>query len=356
MPLALRVVVELRPLQAAPLLLERGDDLVPARVGLLLRLAAHLDHEPAPAVGQERQLVHVLAEERHVLDQQLVDALEAERPVLHHGRHVLGGRRRVLVTCDDERAPRRAVEQVHGRLEHGHARPLGAGERPRDVEALLRQEVVEVVARDAPRDPRVAPAHEVAVAVGQLLQLRRQRVGHACAVGADAQSLAAIGEHLELVHVVGAARPGSVELRHHRAHATGVRADHPAERAVLVCGRIGPERESVFLGALTEPVEHHARLHAREPALRVDVEDAVEVLGEVEHDRDVDRLAREARAAAARHDRRLVLAAGADRGDDVLRRTRKDDADRQLPVVRARARVERPVAGREADLAFDGRA
>src|ERR1041384_3712616 len=41
-------------------------------------------------------------------------------------------------------------------------------------------------------------------------------------------------------------------------------------------------------------------------------------------------------------------------GDDhIVHRSRDDDADRQLPVVRARRGVEAAVGGREANLAFD---
>ena len=118
---------------------------------------------------------------------------------------------------------------------------------------------------------------------------------------------------------------------------------------------VGAERQPVLLGLLAQPVEDDAGLDARESSFGVDLEHAVEVLREVDHDRDVDRLPGEARPAAARRDRRLVLAARVHRRDHVVDRTRYDDADRQLPVVRAGRRVERPIAVGEADLALDRR-
>ena len=276
------------------------------------------------------------------------------RLVLEHLHHVVGRGRGVDVAGDDERAAGRAVDQVHGRLEHGHAGALGAGERPGDVEAVLGQQVVEVVAGDAARDLRVPLADQVAVAVGERTQPRGELVGHARAVGADAEALAAVGQHLELGHVVGRPRPGAVELRHHRVHAAGVVADHPAERAVVVGRRVGAEGEPVLaVGLLAQPVEDDARLDARELPLGVDLDDPVQVLGEVEDDRDVHALTREARAAAAREDRRAVLAGDRDRGDHVVDAPRDHDADRQLAVVGARRGVERAVAGAEADLAVD---
>ena len=93
--------------------------------------------------------------------------------------------------------------------------------------------------------------------------------------------------------------------------------------------------------------------HARELALRVDLEDAVEVLREVDHDSDVAALPGEARAAAAREHRRTVLAARRDGRDDVVDGARDDDADRHLPVVRPRGRVEGAIADAEAHLALD---
>jgi len=120
---------------------------------------------------------------------------------------------------------------------------------------------------------------------------------------------------------------------------------------VIVRRRIGTERQLILLlGGIAQVVENQARLHACEPGAGIDVEQAVQVLGEVDHHCDVAALAGEARRTAAREHRRLVLAADAHRLDDVVDRARDDDADRQLPVVGAAGGVHGAVAVRESDL------
>src|SRR5207248_9059914 len=118
-----------------------------------------------------------------------------------------------------------------------------------------------------------------------------------------------------------------VELRLHRMPAAGVVAEHPAERAVRVRGRIRPEGEAMPLGRdAAQVVEDAARLYARDAAAGVDLEDVVEVLREVDQHRRVAALAGEARAAAAEDDRRPVLAADAVDLDELVQVAREDDA------------------------------
>ena len=70
-----------------------------------------------------------------------------------------------------DRLDGRAVDQVEARLQDRDARPLGARQRPGDVEALLGQQVVEVVARDPARQVLgVAAADLVGVAVAEVLE------------------------------------------------------------------------------------------------------------------------------------------------------------------------------------------
>src|SRR5207244_1666026 len=195
------------------------------------------------------------------------------------------------------------------------------------------------------------------VAPDQVLQLDPDRVGHAGALRPDAQPVAAVGQHLELVHVVGRARAGAVERRQRRWHAARVGADHPAERAVLVRRRVGTEGQAVPpLRLLAEVVEHHARLHARQAPFGIDLDDAVQVLRAIDDDRDIRALAGEARTAAARQHGAVVLAAHRNGRLDVLDRPGEDDADRNVAVVRAGGRVQHAVAGAEPDFALDLRA
>ena len=352
--LAVGVVVQLHPRRRLPVLLEVAHQRARLRVGLVLRLAAELDEQPAAAVGEHRALVLVDAEQRHVLDQRVVHPLDRDRLVLARDRDVVGGAELVRVADGEERDARRLRDQLERRLEDRHARRLRADERARDLEPLLREQLVEVVARDAARDLRIAGADLVRVRVGERAQPLGDRVRHALAAAPDAQPLAAVGQHLELHEVVRDARPGTVELRLHRVPAARVVAEHAAERAVGVRGRVRPEGQSVLLArGVAQVVEDAARLHARDAALGVDLEDVVEVLREVDQHRRVAALAGEARAPAAQDDRRPVLAADAVDLDELVHVARDDDADRRHPVVRGVGRVEGAAAGVEADLALD---
>ena len=121
-----------------------------------------------------------------------------------------------------------------------------------------------------------------------------------------------------------------------------------------VRGGVGAVGEAVrLLGLIPEVVEDRPRLDARDAPLGVDLEHAVQVLGEVDDDGDVRGLAGEARAAAAREHRHVMRPADLDGRDDVVDRARDDDPDRHLPVVGASGRVERARAGAEPDLAGD---
>src|SRR5438876_789408 len=116
---------------------------------------------------------------------------------------------------------------------------------------------------------------------------------------ADLQPGAVVEEDVEFVNVVRHPRARAVELRHDRADSAGVVADHAAERAVVVRGGVGAEGELVLgLGGFAQVVEDQTRLDAREPPLGVDLDDLVQVLGEVDDHGDVAALAGETCAAA----------------------------------------------------------
>jgi hypothetical protein len=140
------------------------------------------------------------------------------------------------------------------------------------VEAVLGQQLVEVQARHPPRDPRVALADEVAIAVAQVAQgavdLRAPVVAGADRVElflgrrADAQARSVGQRDLHGGQVVGGA-PG-----HDRMGAAGVVGDHAAERRVGVRRGVGRERELVAgLERLGQLIAGDARLHAGEPCL-----------------------------------------------------------------------------------------
>ncbi len=227
----------------------------------------------------------------------------------------------------------------------------------RDVEAVLGQELVEREAGHAPRDLREARADLVGVAVAQAAQ-RAIDLGTPAAVAndagerrvvgrADGHPRAVVGDDVERDDVVAGL------AAHHRVHAAGVVADHPAQRVVRMRRRVRRERQVVALRGVAQVVEHDARLDARRPRDGIERDDAVQVFREVDDDRDVAALPGEARAAAAREHRRTSLAAGGQRLRHVVDRARNDDTDRHLAIVGAVGRVERAAAVVEADFAFE---
>ncbi len=105
----------------------------------------------------------------HETDQLVVDAFETGRLVFHDLRAVVGRVKNIRVAEDQQRTDRRIVDQLHRRLENGHASAFAASERARDVKALFRQQIVEVVTGNAPRNFRVTLANQRGIFVAQLL-------------------------------------------------------------------------------------------------------------------------------------------------------------------------------------------
>src|SRR5882672_8405276 len=86
-------------------------------------------------------------------------------------------------------------------------------------------------------------------------------------------------------------------------------ADHSAYRAAVVCGRVGSKRQVVDLCAITQMIQDDAWLDPGEASPRVDLQNLVHVLREIQNDRDITTLSREARAGSAREHRRAELPA-----------------------------------------------
>src|SRR5262245_40047891 len=109
----------------------------------------------------------------------------------------------------------------------------------------------------------------------------------------------------------------------------------------------------VAFGFLAQPVEHDTGLHARGLALRIEVDQFIEVLGEIENHCDVAALPGEACPASTRQQWRLMTPALLDSRDHVFHRFWYNDANRHLPVIGAVRCIERPAAVIEADFALD---
>ena len=151
--------------------------------------------------------------------------------------------------------------------------------------------------------------------------------------------------------VVGGTVAHAVLGGQERVRAARVVAEHAADGVVVVCGRVRPERQHVLLlGRVPQSIQHTTRLHDAQPSLRVDVQNVVQVLGEVHQHRHVAALAAQAGATAAREDGITELASQRHRLDHVFLVARDDHADGRLPIVGAVGGVQRPAAGAEANF------
>ena len=89
-----------------------------------------------------------------VTHQHLVHALESDRLAPQRLRDVIGGLEDAGISEHDEDAAGLGRQQAHRGIERDCERAFAARERARDVEAVLRQERGQVVARDAARNVR----------------------------------------------------------------------------------------------------------------------------------------------------------------------------------------------------------
>jgi hypothetical protein len=149
----------------------RPRDAGPERVDLGVEIVgvvrAELDQQPAAAVGQQVQAAGVQPDPAHVADEGVVEALQADRPVAQQLGDVVGGDEEIGVAEHDQAPVGGAGHQPDGRLKRQRAGRLGADQRAGDLEAPLGEQLVEVVAGHAPRDPGEAGADQVGVAVAR---------------------------------------------------------------------------------------------------------------------------------------------------------------------------------------------
>ncbi len=315
----------------------------PVRLGPRLGRGAAADlHEQPRASARQRPGGRSRQVGGHPLDRQRAQRQQVRRR--------LG--RRALVGVAEHRQRERggSLHQPHRRLGQHREGALAAGERAGQVEVLLRQQFVQRVTGDAARQFGEPGAQQRQVTLRQIVDAVPQPGRQPLGAAARAQPLAAVGQHVQRGHVVRGGAPG------HRVRAAGVVADHPAERAPAVGGRVGAEGQAVRAGRVPQPVEHHARLDDGGARVRVERDDAVHVPGEVQHHPHPGRLPRDRGAAAARHHRHPVLPAHGEGGGDVVGVPWRHDAARYPPVVRSVHGHQRARPGVEGDLSAHGRA
>ena len=252
--------IDLRPV---PEQLERAPGLV---LDLVSIVAAEFDVQPRAPFGEERALGREPSLGDHVLDQLVVEPLEPDRlGSLEDHRDVVGGLEHIGIAEQQRAALLRARDQADRRVEDVRAGALGADERARDVEAVLGEQLVEVVAGHAAGDVGVFGSYPVADAVSEVFELLVDLALAATGrddsfqllVGgrANCQPGAVVKHDIELDHVVARL------ARHQRVGAARVVPEHAPERAVLVGRRVRAVRQVVFLGGVAELVADDAGLN-----------------------------------------------------------------------------------------------
>ena len=197
-------------------------------------------------------------------------------------------------------------DEVDGRRADESERALRPCHERGDVEAPLRQQVLEAVPRDLAPEPAELGADGGEVGGDHLPQAVEGGRG-VRAVATEHEPLARRGKDLQARDVVGAAAvaEGAVPAR--------VVADHPADRAPRVGGRVRTEAQAVGPGGGLERGVHDARVDRRAAGLDVDLVHAVQVRREVDDDARTDGVAGDGRPGAPRRD-----------GDARLARRRED--------------------------------
>ncbi len=329
---------------------QRPQQLLPLRVDLLEAFPAELHQQPAVAVRQALQRIEVGVLLPHQLRHPAVQRLQLGRAaVLQQAGHVVRGRTDVLVTERDDGIARRHRHQVQLGVENGHQRSLAAHQGLGEIEVVLRQQGIQVVAGHPAGDTGIAAPHLGQVPVDEpsqpLVDLR------ATATALDDPGIVVVrrrpdphpgpvvGEDVQPPHVVHGL---PVRLR---GGAARVVADHPAQRTVTVGGRLRPEIQPRAGELTVEIVQDDTGLDHTAPPLRIERHQAVAVLRPVEDDSGVGALPRQARPTTTGEHRRTEL-----RADTDGRRTGLDTAghhhtDRHLTVVRPVGAV-RPATSR----------
>ncbi|HLX59199.1 MAG TPA: hypothetical protein VKR83_19450 [Ktedonobacteraceae bacterium] len=174
----------------------------------------------------------------HILDQDVIEALKRNGPVGHNLGNVVGGNIGIGESEHQQRASGGAGDEAHSGFQHGDAGALGAYQRARNVKAVFRQQLVEVVAGNAARYVGEARTDEVGVGISQRFEARIDVAAPPAFANdlreflvaglADAQAQAIVGEDIQRLDVLARL------ARHHGVGAAGIVADHTAQRALRV--------------------------------------------------------------------------------------------------------------------------
>ena len=219
------------------------------------------------------------------VDDAPVQSLHRGRPVRQQAGGRVGGVRHRGVAEGDQHLVRGVGDQPDRRPGDHRQRALGPGQELGHVEPTLGQQVLEAVARHLPGKGAELGPDRSQPRLHHLLQRgQRRRTGQVRA-GTQAQVFSGPGDHLEADDVVG--RP-AVPLSPRPA---GVVADHAADGAAVVGGRVRAEAQTVRGGRGLQRGLHHARLDPNGVRVRVEVADRGQMSRGVDHQARTDGVA-----------------------------------------------------------------
>ena len=254
----------------------------------------------------------------------------------------------VRIAQHGERTAPGLFDKADGRADRHRESSFATDQRAPDVEPVLGQQVLERVAGDLtaeaaqlrPDRGKSGPGHFVQR--GQFS--RTARIGLAAGL-AEAEPLSGGGQHVESKHIV---RGPPVTQR---PRAARVIADHPADRAPGVAGRVGPEPEAEPGNCALQPGVDHTWLNGRRAGLGIHAEHPVQVPAEVQHNAGPDRVAGDRRPGAAAGNRGTERAAQLECGSHFIGVARAHDSRRDDAVGGRVRGVGGPVQGAPADIA-----
>ena len=309
---------------------EAADGLVDRVGDLALVCTRDLDEQPALAARQVRNRPAVVA---HDVDDAGVETFTSRRREVEQSRYVVSGLGHRAVAEHEHQTVRWILDQPNRRRCERRERALGASHEGGDVEAVLRQQVLEAVARHLSAERPELGTNDAEVVGDDCLETFEHR-GHRL-VSAESEPLPRCRHGVERDDIVGG------PAVRQRTRATRVVADHPADRAPGVGRRVGSEAQTLSRGRSLQDGVHRARIDARRTGLDVDLVHTVEVAREVEHDTGADGVAGDRGAGPAGGQRRTGRPARVDRRQHLLDGSRTYDDLRNDAIERRVGAVER---------------
>ena len=122
------------------LILKVVHESLSSRGGFRDIVATELGNQPAVALGQQLSFLMVQMLALDEIDEELVDALKADRPIRQRLGYAIRRTEDVREANDRHHALPRAGDEFHRRLQDGDAGPFGPDQRAGRIESILRQQ------------------------------------------------------------------------------------------------------------------------------------------------------------------------------------------------------------------------